>query len=290
MKRKIISIDQEKCTGCGVCVPDCPEGALQIIDGKARLVGDLLCDGLGACLTSCPENAITVEEREAEPYDEVKVLENIIPQGHNVLQAHLKHLRDHNQVEFFQQARAYLREHRIQIDLPPESIKPRPAAQQCPGSQTLAFHSPQSDNAGDTQTRPSQLSHWPIQLHLISPSAPHYHGSDLLVAADCVAYSHGDFHRDYLKSHTLAIACPKLDANQEIYLDKLTGLIDQAQLNSIRVMIMQVPCCRGLLHMVVEAASRAKRRVPVSCVTVGIQGEILGENPVEIGQMEAFGA
>jgi len=289
MKRKIINIDQEKCNGCGICVPDCPEGALQIIDGKARLVGDLLCDGLGACLTSCPEDAISVEEREAEPYDEVKVLENIIPQGRNVLQAHLKHLRDHNQVEFYQQAISYLRDHKIPIDLPPENVNPQPAARQCPGSQTLAFPSSPSDT-GDMQAIPSQLSHWPIQLHLISPAAPHFRNSDLLIAADCVAYSHGDFHRDFLKSHTLAIACPKLDTNQEIYLDKLTNLIDQAQLKSIRVMIMQVPCCRGLLQLVVEAANRAKQRVPVSCVTVGIHGEILGENPVEIGKIEAFGA
>ena len=289
MKRKIINIDQEKCTGCGICVPDCPEGALQVIDGKARLVGDLLCDGLGACLNSCPENAISVEEREAEPYDEVKVLQNIIPQGRNVLRAHLRHLMDHNQAEFYQQACSYLREHKIPIDLPSGTVPARRVPHQCPGSRTLEFPSPHGD-AGDAETRPSQLSHWPIQLHLISPSAPHYHSSDLLIAADCVAYSHGDFHRDFLKSHTLAIACSKLDANQEIYLEKLTNLIDQAQLKSIRVMIMQVPCCRGLLNLVMEAASRAKHEVPVSCVTVGIRGEILRENPVRIGRIEAFGA
>jgi NAD-dependent dihydropyrimidine dehydrogenase PreA subunit len=289
MKRKIINIDQEKCSGCGMCVPDCPEGALQIIDGKARLVGDLLCDGLGACITSCPEDAISVEEREAEPYDEVRVLENIIPQGRNVLQAHLRHLRDHSQAEYYQQALSYLHKHKIAVDLPPEHANPQPATKQCPGSQTLAFRSPQN-GTGDGQSRHSQLSHWPIQLHLISPSAPHFRNSDLLIAADCVAFSHGDFHRNFLKSHTLAIACPKLDTNQEIYLDKLTSLIDEAQLKSIRVIIMQVPCCRGLLQLVVEAAGRAKQSVPVSCVTVGIQGQILGEDPVEIGQIEAFSA
>jgi NAD-dependent dihydropyrimidine dehydrogenase PreA subunit len=289
MKRKIINIDQEKCNGCGICVPDCPEGALQIIDGKARLVGDLLCDGLGACLKSCPENAISVEEREAEPYDEIKVLQNIIPQGRNVLRAHLKHLLDHNQAEFYQQARAYLRQHKIPIDLPSRTAPTRPAAHQCPGSQTMEFSGPRSKSV-DTHAMPSQLSHWPIQLHLISPSAPHYRNSDLLIAADCVAFSLGDFHRDFLKSHTLAIACPKLDTNQEIYLDKLTELIDQAQLKSIRVMIMQVPCCRGLLNLVMDAAGRAGNKVPVRCVTVGIRGEILEESPVEIGRIEAFGA
>ena len=282
MKRKIISIDQEKCNGCGICVPDCPEGALQIIDEKARLVGDLLCDGLGACLQSCPEDAISVEEREAEPYDEIKVLQNIIPQGRNVLLAHLKHLRDHNQTEFYQQAMSYLQEHKIQVDLPHDAQNSQPALRQCPGSQSMAFATGQN-NEEDSAQRPSHLSHWPIQLHLISPSAPHYQNSDLLIAADCVAFAHADFHRDFLQSHTLAIACPKLDAHQEIYLDKLVSLIDQAQVKSIRVMIMQVPCCRGLLNQVVEAANLAKRQVPVSCVTVGIHGEILREDPVEIG-------
>jgi hypothetical protein len=182
-----------------------------------------------------------------------------------------------------------LREHRITVDLSFENTPPQAAGRQCPGSQTVAFPSPKNI-AGDRQTVPSQLSHWPIQLHLISPSAPHYRNSDLLIAADCVAYSYGDFHRDYLKSRALAIACPKLDANQEIYLDKLTGLIDHARLKSIQVMIMQVPCCSGLLHLVVEAARHARHRVPVSCVTVGIRGEILGQNMVEIEQTEAFGA
>jgi NAD-dependent dihydropyrimidine dehydrogenase PreA subunit len=289
MKRKIISIDQEKCTGCGICVPDCPEGALQVIDGKARLVGDLLCDGLGACLKSCPEDAISVEEREAEPYDEIKVLENIIPQGRNVLIAHLKHLRDHDQVEFLKRALSHLRAREIQVDLPSGNGTVRPASHQCPGSQTLAFPTPQMREEG-TEKRPSRLSHWPIQLHLISPSAPHYRNSDLLIAADCVAYSHADFHRDFLKGRTLAIACPKLDVQQEIYLEKLTSLIDQAGLRSIKVMIMQVPCCRGLLRLVVEAAGRAKHSVPVSCVTVGIHGEILAEVPIETGSSAAVGS
>jgi NAD-dependent dihydropyrimidine dehydrogenase PreA subunit len=287
MRRKIINIDQEKCTGCGICVPDCPEGALQVIDGKARLVGDLLCDGLGACLKSCPENAISVEEREAEPYDETKVLENIIQQGPNVLAAHLKHLRDHDQEDFFEEALSYLHEHKVPVDLPSLEGTLRPALRQCPGSQTLAFLSRRSAEE-DIETRPSRLSHWPIQLHLISPSARHYHNSDLLIAADCVAYSHADFHRDFLKGRTLAIACPKLDIRQEVYREKLTALIDQAEVRSIRIMIMQVPCCRGLLHQVIEAASHASRSVPISCVTVGIQGEILGEVPIEIGSIQAI--
>jgi hypothetical protein len=141
---------------------------------------------------------------------------------------------------------------------------------QCPGSQTMTFQSQ------------SQLTHWPIQLHLISPAAAHYKGSNLLVAADCVAYTLGDFHAA-LKGNTLAIACPKLDSNQESYLEKLTALIDQAELKSIRVMIMQAPCCRGLLRLVTEAVRHSQRKPPVFCTIVGLQGDILQEAPVEIG-------
>jgi NAD-dependent dihydropyrimidine dehydrogenase PreA subunit len=278
MKRKIINIDQEKCTGCGVCVSGCPEGALQVIDGKARLVGDLLCDGLGACLQACPENAISIEEREAEPYNEIKALENIIPQGASVIMAHLNHLRNHRQTEYLQQALFYLQEHGLKIDLPPEIVAESSPARKCPGSQTISFGS-HPEATGNSYGQ-SQLTHWPIQLHLISPSAPHYKGSDLLLAADCVAYALGNFHQS-LQGRTLAIACPKLDSNQESYLEKLTALIDQAEIKSIKVMIMQVPCCRGLLRLAMEAAGRARKSVPLTCAVVGLQGEILQEMPIE---------
>jgi NAD-dependent dihydropyrimidine dehydrogenase PreA subunit len=286
MRRKIIAIDQEKCTGCGLCASDCPEGALKVIDGKARLVGDLLCDGLGACLQACPEDAISVEEREAEPYDEIKVLENIIPQGNNVLRAHLEHLKSHGQTTYLQRAASYLREHRIPVDISPEGPAAPSPAHQCPGSRSMAF-SAARDAEEEGSARPSRLTHWPIQLHLISPSAPHYNNSDLLIAADCVAFSLADFHKDHLKGRTLAIACPKLDAHQEIYVEKLTALMDQAEVRSISVMIMQVPCCRGLLQHVVEAANRASRKVPVRCLVVGIRGEIVGEVPIP-GREEVF--
>jgi NAD-dependent dihydropyrimidine dehydrogenase PreA subunit len=280
MKRKIIRIDEEKCTGCGLCVTDCPEGALQVIDGKARLVGDLLCDGLGACITTCPEDAISVEEREAEPYDEYRVMENIASQGENMIKAHLGHLKKHGQATFLKQALEYLKEKNIHVDMPREAPVPLHTAHQCPGSQVLAFPS-QQGNAEDEGARPSRLTHWPIQLHLIAPGAPHYQGADLLLAADCVAYSLADFHRDYLKGRTLAIACPKLDSNQEIYRDKLAALIDETGVRSIKVMIMQVPCCGGLLRLVVDAAKRTRRKVPITCVVVGIQGNILREELLE---------
>ena len=281
MKRKIIKIDHDKCNGCGLCIPDCPEGALQVIDGKARLVGDLLCDGLGACISTCPEDAITVEEREAEPYNELKVMENIILQGTNVIRAHLDHLKKHGQTEFLNQALAYLKERNIEVDMKPEPGGFPVAGRRCPGSQVLAFPSA-SEKQEDEGKRPSRLTHWPIQLHLITPNAPHYAGSDFLLAADCVAYSTADFHGDYLRGRTLAIACPKLDSDQEVYREKLTALIDEAGIRSIKVMIMQVPCCSGLVKLVLEAADRAERKIPISCVVVGVQGEILREDRVAV--------
>ena len=265
-----------------MCAADCPEGALQVIDGKARLVGDLLCDGLGACIGSCPENAIRVEEREAEAYNEIEAMKNIVPQGPNVILAHLRHLKTHFQTAYLKQAISFLREQGVEINLPSEETAPR----QCPGSKiySVLTQASSSEEAGT----PSQLTHWPVQLHLISPTAPHYHNSDLLIAADCVAYAFPGFHMDFLKGRTLAIACPKLDSRQEIYSEKLEALIDQAAVKSIRVVIMQVPCCSGLLRLVVEAAGRAQNRAPVSCVIVGIRGEILNEMPIQIESSAAL--
>jgi Pyruvate/2-oxoacid:ferredoxin oxidoreductase delta subunit len=276
MKRKIIRIDEEKCTGCEECIPNCPEGAIQIIDGKARLVSDIMCDGLGACLGHCPEDAISIEEREAEEYDERKVMKNIVKAGPNTIKAHLNHLRDHNQNEYYQQAINYLKENNIKI--PAEKKEPvmQPHAHQgCPGAKMMSFNKKQEPGEASIGSRPSQLTHWPIQMHLISPAAPHYKGADLLLAADCVPFALGDFHKDYLKDKTLAIACPKLDDGQDIYMEKLTALIDEARINTLTVMTMQVPCCAGLLHLAQEAALKAKRKIPVKHIVVSLQGEIL---------------
>jgi len=275
MKRNIIKIDEEKCTGCGLCLPNCPEGAIQIIDNKARLISDLMCDGLGACLGYCPEGAIDIEEREAEEYDEYKVMVNIVKSGINTITAHLKHLKDHNQTDYYNQALEYLNAKHIPIPiLKKENIQ---VCQGCPGSQISSFEKDEETKNTLQGKRLSQLTHWPIQMHLISPHAPHYQNSDLLLAADCTAFSLGDFHNNYLSGKTLAIACPKLDNGLEIYLEKLKALIDDAKINTLTVLIMQVPCCGGLLHIAQKAASQASRKIPIKKIVIGVQGEILSE-------------
>jgi ferredoxin len=287
MKRKIINIDAEKCNGCGLCIPNCPEGALQMIDGKARLISDLFCDGLGACIGHCPEGAITIEEREAEPYDEKKVMGNIIKQGPNVIKAHLEHLKDHGEKEFLKQAIEALKEKNIEI---PEGIidKEEKGPEHkhfagCPGARVMDFSEGEGPAGGSEEgERSSQLRQWPVQLHLVPPTAPYFQGADVVLAADCTAYALADFHKDHLKGKALAIACPKLDSEQEIYKEKIIAMIDEAKINTLTVMIMEVPCCYGLLALAKEAAVRAKRKVPIKAVTVGIKGGILSEEWVEI--------
>ncbi|HOW28225.1 MAG TPA: 4Fe-4S binding protein [Elusimicrobiota bacterium] len=279
MEREIIRIDEEKCNGCGDCVPNCPEGAIQIIDGKARLVSDLFCDGLGACLGHCPVGAITIEKREAEPYDEEKVMQNVVRQGPNVVRAHLAHLKEHGEHSYYEEAVAFLKKNGHSGMLRESAEGHRPGVGGCPGSRSHSF-ARAGERAGGAEGSAvgpvsSQLTHWPVQMHLINPAAEHFRGSDFLLAADCVAYALGNFHSGFLKGKTLAIACPKLDDGQDVYLEKLLALVEEARINSITVAIMQVPCCGGLLRLVQEVVSKASRKVPVKCVVVGIQGEIL---------------
>lgn len=280
MKRKIIKIDEEKCNGCALCIPECPEGALQIVDGKARLVRDLFCDGLGACLGHCPEGAITIEEREAEAYDESVAMATIARLGPTHIDAHLKHLRDHGEIVYLKQALDYLKEKGISHGDPGMANHEAGSGSVhagCPGSQSLSFGPRGATDAAESSVSPSRLTHWPIQLHLINPAAPHFQGADLLLAADCVAFSIGGFHRKYLAGRTLAIACPKLDDGQEEYLAKLRMLIDQAGIKTLTVMIMQVPCCSGLLALARKAATGAARKVPIRHIVVGLKGDILKE-------------
>jgi NAD-dependent dihydropyrimidine dehydrogenase PreA subunit len=273
MERQIIRIDEDKCDGCGICCKGCPEGALQLIDGKARLVSEITCDGLGACLGECPTGAITVEKREAAAYDERTTLDGILPKGTETLRAHLKHLYEHGQTTYLDQALAHLKK----LDHPVPEYREKLAHPGCPGSVPRSFvRDPTVDSARDGLT--SQLAQWPVQLHLLSPLNSDFRGADLLLAADCVAFAMADFNQRWLPGKKLAIACPKLDQGQEIYLDKLVALVDEAQINTITVMIMEVPCCGGLLKLAQTAVSRATRKVPIKVIVVGLDGEMRREN------------
>jgi len=288
-KRKIIKIDEDKCNGCGLCVPNCPEGALQIIDGKARLVSDLFCDGLGACIGHCPEAAISIEERESEPYDEGKVMENIVKQGENTIKAHLEHLKDHGEKDLLATAVNFLNEKGIENPLEAGIGAPKSAAAHghapggCPGARMMDFSDSEKPAAAEDGKRVSQLRQWPVQLHLVPPQAPYFQGSDVVLAADCVAFSLADFHKDHLKGKSLAIACPKLDSDQEIYIEKIKTLIDEARINTLTVMTMEVPCCTGLLMMAKRAVGEASRTIPIKHIIVSIKGEILQEDWVSAG-------
>jgi NAD-dependent dihydropyrimidine dehydrogenase PreA subunit len=272
MERQIIRIDESKCDGCGICCEGCPEGALQMIEGKARLVSEITCDGLGACVGECPQGAITVEKREAAAYDERTTLEGIIPKGVATLRAHLKHLHEHGQTTYLNQALAHLK---LLGHAVPE-YREKIAHQGCPGSAPRSFVRVPDAAAGRVGLT-SQLAQWPVQLHLISPMNPVFQGADLLLAADCVAFALPDFNQKWLPGKKLAIACPKLDQGMDIYRDKLVALVDEAQVGTISVMIMEVPCCGGLLRLAQEAVARATRKVPIKVIVVALDGEIRRE-------------
>jgi len=290
MKREIIKIDLDLCNGCGVCVPNCHEGALQIIDGKARLISDLMCDGLGACIGHCPEGAITMETREAEPYNETMVIAEMVKNGKNTVIAHLQHLKEHGETEFLKEGVAYLQAHKDELTFDVKEVMQKVhhniknheqhqqgAACGCPSAQTLTF-APKA-NATNTVSGDinSELQQWPVQLHLVNPNAPYYRGADVVIAADCTAFAIGDFHRKFLKGKSLAIACPKLDSGLDIYVEKITAMIEDAKVNTITVMIMEVPCCSGLLQMTRMAAKNATRKVPIKSLVVSIRGEVISE-------------
>jgi NAD-dependent dihydropyrimidine dehydrogenase PreA subunit len=304
MKRDILKIDEEFCNGCGKCVPNCHEGALQVIDNKVRLVSELMCDGLGACIGHCPEGAISIETREAEPYNETRVMEQMKVMGKNTIIAHLKHLKDHGETGFLQEGVTYLKIHRTELNFNPEEVitevhnhskgsaapthlqlQPTAHSSQhheegagCPGSRAMVIEKPSfPKNALSPEDQQSELRQWPVQMHLVNPNAPYFRKADLLIAADCVAFSVGNFHSKHLKSKSLAIACPKLDNGIESYIEKLTDLINIAKVNTITVMMMEVPCCGGLLHMVRTAMEKVSAKVPVKKIIVGINGELLLE-------------
>ncbi len=281
MKRQIIKIDEDLCNGCGLCVSGCHEGALQIVDEKARLISELFCDGLGACIGDCPEGAITIEEREAEPYDEIQVIDRMIDKGETTIKAHLKHLYDHNEHEYVRQGIERLKEKNIEIDL--SFLKPQQEKQNvpsvgggCPGSMSRSFV-PEAEVSVIDGDVPSQLRQWPVQLHLINPGAQMFEGKDLLLAADCVPFAMNNFHGKMLAGKMLAIGCPKLDSGKDVYVEKLTALIDDRKINTITVVVMEVPCCTGLMQIAQLAMAQAKRKVPLKKIVINLEGSVIQE-------------
>ncbi|HYD39236.1 MAG TPA: 4Fe-4S dicluster domain-containing protein [Anaeromyxobacter sp.] len=246
--RKVVRIDEERCDGCGDCVPSCAEGAIAIVDGKARLASDVLCDGLGACLGECPRGAISIEEREAEAFDEAAVARHLgrAPAPHGAPAA------------------------------------PAPAA--CPGSaprtlprRGLAVVSEPAGPAARAGARGAgALAHWPVQLRLVPVGAPFLAGADLLVAADCVPFAYPSFHAELLAGRAVVVGCPKLD-DLPAYADKLTAILGRPD-GPVRVTVarMEVPCCAGITAAAQHAAARAGRDVPVREVVVGVDGVVRG--------------
>ncbi len=256
--RQIIEINEDLCDGCELCITACAEGALKMVNGKAKLVSDIYCDGLGVCIGNCPQDAITIIEREAEEFDEEKTAEHLAK-----LEAEEKTGEE--------------------APYPPRPAFNEPQGHACPGSMMRSFNQ-QDQSAQQTADHSSvpmnsQLQSWPIQLHLLNPGAPFLQGSDLLLAADCVPFSYPDFHRRFLSGKTLAIACPKLD-DVSPYVAKLSQMFAHAGIRSLTIMKMEVPCCSGISQIAMAALQHSGADIPVTEVTIGIRGDILEERQV----------
>lgn len=241
MIRKMIEIDEELCNGCGQCVPSCAEGAIEIIDNKARLVADKYCDGLGACLGECPEGALKIVEREAEEFDEQAV---------------------HEYLEKKEKA---------------ASLKDKPLPCGCPSTQLRTFHIPGHFQSAPTSGSDSALMHWPVKIRLIPPSAPFLKGADILVAADCSPVASSHFHRDYLEGKVVMIGCPKFDDLNE-YREKFIQIFKNVNIKSITTVSMEVPCCSGLPAVVKEALNETGSSIPLEEIVISIRGELLKKN------------
>ncbi len=244
------------------------------------MVSELYCDGLGACIGECPVGAIKLEEREAEPYSEEAVMERIAPKGEAVILAHLHHLKEHGEAELLRQGLAYLERHGIPVNFAP---KEKALACGCPGSMMREIKGPvvaapvAPAGMASPQYQPSELRQFPVQLHLLNPQAGFLKGNHLLLAADCTAFASGEFHSRFLKGKMLAIACPKLDSNVQSYIDKLTAMIDVSLIETLTVLIMEVPCCGGLKRIAEMAREQARRYIPIKTVVLSVQGEVIKE-------------
>lgn len=270
-KRKIISIDEKKCNGCGLCVPNCPEGAIRIIEHKARLISDLFCDGLGACIGRCPQGAITIEEREAAAYDEDKVMANIVKQGPNVIKAHLEHLRERRELVYLKQAADFLKKKNINITLD-EAAHHAPGGFGCPGSRMMDFRKKTPQAVKGNLSVDSELGQWPVQLRLVPAHAPYFEDADLLIAADCVPFAYASFHQDLLKGKILLVGCPKLD-DISLYQEKLRQIFTENNIKSVTCAHMEVPCCFGLLSAINEALKGSGKKIPFRDITISIKGK-----------------
>ena len=237
VKRKIVEIDEEKCTGCGLCLPACPEGAIQIFDGKARLISDIYCDGLGACLAECPEDAIRVIDREAEDFNEEAV------------KVHLQKLET-------------------------KKSPPTPDFSGCPGSRVMEWRTERKGRQKGEQVPPAQseLRQWPVQLMLVNPQAKYFQETDLAVIADCVPFAYARFHQDFLRGRSLVVGCPKLD-DLDFYQEKLAQIFRVNNIKCVTVVIMEVPCCSGLTCAVEQAITASGKDIPFEKVVIGIKGD-----------------
>ncbi len=263
IKRNIIRIDEDKCNGCGLCIPACPEGALQIIDGKARLVKETFCDGLGACLGDCPENALHIVERDVEYYDAGGVVSHIKRNSPDQLGNHYKHIDKHKDEI-----------NRITEDT--KTIAP-PA---CPGSKMMQWITGEEPPVTSTKNiQLSQLRQWPVQLHLLPPNAPYFKDANLMIIADCVAFAYGNFQEDFVKDKAIAIGCPKLD-DVNAYLDKIARIIAEGKPRSVTVVYMEVPCCMGMVKITEQALASSGRDIPMESVLISIKGDIIQKRTV----------
>ncbi|MFA6216746.1 MAG: 4Fe-4S binding protein [Candidatus Omnitrophota bacterium] len=275
-QRQMIEIDEGKCNGCGECIPNCPEGALQIIDGKARLISDLFCDGLGACIGHCPQGAIATLTREAQGYDEKRVMENIVKQGQNVIKAHLEHLKNHGQEGYLKQALDFLKKCPSATDKALGCPSVESASGGCPGSKMMDFRAKDNDvpQRRTNHQSASALKQWPVQIMLVPAHAPFFENAEVLIAADCVPFAYADFHEDLLKGKVLLVGCPKLD-ELNVYGAKFSEILEQHAIKSITYAHMEVPCCFGMINVIKSAIAASGKKVPFEEVTISIKGERL---------------
>ena len=262
--RPVIKIDEEKCTGCGECVTACAEGAIAIVDGVAKLVSEVYCDGLGACLGECPEDAITIEEREAAEFDE------------EATKRHLEELNRPTPKDLGSPVPAGGAEHHKAAH---EHAKVH-AMGGCPGSRMVHHKGPQPTDDEGTGRIATRLRQWPVQLMLVPPNAPYFQGADLLVTADCVPFAYAEYHRDFLQDKAVVVGCPKLD-DLKFYREKLTRILTHSDVKSLTVLIMEVPCCFGLVQAARQSLQDSGKKIPLTLVNFGLDGGIRQTHTVE---------